>query len=140
MAESTEKPPTPDVTELRKFGLIFGVLVIGAFGLLIPWIWDLEIAVTKWPWPMGGVFILWALVHPASLGPFYRGWMKFGHAVGWVNTRLILGITFFLMFAPVALLFRLIGKDPLARRLDESATTYRVASEKLPRERLERPF
>ena len=79
MTTHTETTATPDVAELRKFGLIFGTLVIGAFGLLIPWIWDLEIAVTKWPWPLGAVFILWGLVHPASLGPVYRVWMKFGH-------------------------------------------------------------
>jgi hypothetical protein len=60
--------------------------------------------------------------------------------LGWVNTRIILGLLFFVMFAPVALLFRLFGRDPLARRLDKSATTYRIASDKPPRERLERPF
>jgi hypothetical protein len=131
---------TPDRAELRKFGLIFGTLVIGAFGLLIPWIWDLEIAVTKWPWPLGGFFILWALVHPGSLGPVYRVWMKFGHAIGWFNTRLILGLVFFAIFFPVAVALKLLRKDPMARKLDAGANSYRVASKAPPREQLERPY
>jgi hypothetical protein len=140
MKTHTNTTETPDVTELRKFGLIFGSLVIGAFGLLIPWIWDLEIAVTKWPWPLGGLFILWGLLHPASLAPVYRGWMKFGHAIGWFNTRLILGLVFFAVFFPVALVLKLLRKDPMARKLDAGAESYRVASKAPPREQLERPY
>jgi hypothetical protein len=66
--------------------------------------------------------------------------MKIGHALGWINSRIILGILFFLMFAPVALVLRLFGKDMLRQRLDASATTYRIASEHLPRDRMERPY
>jgi hypothetical protein len=44
------------------------------------------------------------------------------------------------MFAPVALLLRILGKDPLHRKLEDGVGTYRVASEKLPRERMEKPF
>jgi hypothetical protein len=60
--------------------------------------------------------------------------------LGWINTRIILGLVFFTMFAPVALVLRIFGKDPLHRKLDEKAETYRVASTKLPRERMEKPF
>ena len=63
----TSQIPVPERAELRKFGLILGALVIGAFCLLIPWIWDLEIAVTNWPWPLGGVFIF--MFHKILLVP-----------------------------------------------------------------------
>jgi hypothetical protein len=66
--------------------------------------------------------------------------MKIGHVLGWINTRIILGVVFFIIFAPVALFMRLFGKDPMHRRLDATAETYRINSEKLPRERMERPF
>lgn len=48
----------------------------------------------------------------------YEAWMKFAHALGWVNTRIILSIVYFLIFTPLALIFRLIGKDPLERRFE----------------------
>jgi hypothetical protein len=67
-------------------------------------------------------------------------WMKLGQVLGWINTRIILGLVFFILFAPVALLLRILGKDPLHRKLDDKASTYRVDSEKLPRERMEKPF
>ena len=47
--------------------------------------------------------------------------MKIGHVLGWINTRIILGMVSFIMFAPVALVLRLLGKDPMQRRLDTTA-------------------
>lgn len=134
----THAPLNTDKKTLREFGLVFAAGLVLIFGLLLPWIWDK--AWPTWPWIAAATFAVTGLILPQVLKPFYLLWMKIGHVLGWINTRLILGITFFVMFAPVALLMRLFGKDPLMRRLDKSATTYRVASDKPPRERLERPF
>ena len=140
----THPPLSTDKKTLREFGLVFAGGLIVFFGLLIPWIFD-----KPWIWQEGGARGPWiaaaafagtGLILPQVLKPVYLLWMKLGHALGWINTRIILGVLFFVMFAPVALLMRVIGRDPLARQLDKSATTYRIASEKLPRERLERPF
>jgi hypothetical protein len=128
----------PDKQELRKFGLVFAGMFILIFGLLLPWIWDKHSPV--WPWIVAAVFVATALLVPMALGPVYRLWMKIGHVLGWINTRIILGIMFFFIFAPVALLLRLLGKDMLRLRLDTSATSYRIASEHLPRDRMERPY
>ena len=51
-------------------------------------------------------------------------WMKFAHAVGWLNTRLLLSIVYFLVFAIPAVILKLIGKDLLDRKRNTSATTY----------------
>ena len=129
---------TPDKQELRKFGLIFAGMFMLIFGLLLPWIWDKP--TPTWPWIVAAVFIAAALAVPMMLGPVYRLWMKIGHVLGWINTRIILGIVFFFMFVPVSLALRILGKDALKQRLDASATTYRIASEHLPRDRMERPY
>jgi hypothetical protein len=128
----------PDKQELRKFGLIFAGMFILIFGLLLPWIWDKPSP--TWPWIVAAVFIAAALVVPMLLGPVYRIWMKIGHVLGWINTRIILGLVFFFIFAPVALVLRILGKDALKQRLDASATSYRITSEHLPRDRMERPY
>ena len=65
--------------------------------------------------------------------------MKIGHVLGWINTRIILGLVFFVMFAPIALLFRVFGRDPMVRRLDDNPS-YRKPSHHLPRDRIEKPF
>jgi hypothetical protein len=140
MTTHTDTPANPDAAELRRFGLIVGTLVVGVFGLLIPWLRDHEIAVARWPWLLGVSLIVWALAHPASLGPVYRAWMKFGHAVGWFNTRLILGLVFLVVFFPAALVMKLRHKDPMARKLDDKADSYRVPSKAAPRDQLEKPY
>ena len=128
----------PDKQELRKFGFIFATGLVLIFGLFFPWL--LEKASPSWPWIVAAVFAGSALILPQILKPVFIAWMKIGHVLGWINTRIILGVVFFIIFAPVALLMRLFGNDPMHRRLDEAAKTYRINSEKLPRERMERPF
>ena len=126
--------PIPDKQELRKFGLVFATGLVLIFGLFLPWL--VEKPWPSWPWIAAAVFAGTALVLPQVLKPVFLLWMKIGHVVGWINTRIILGIFFFILFAPVALLFRLLGKDPMRRRLDSSAKTYRIKSEHLPRQRM----
>ena len=123
--------------ELRKFGLVTGAMLILFFAGLIPWIWELSIPM--WPLYAAGVLAAMALVWPASLCPVYTVWMKFAEALGWVNTRIILSVIFFLMFFPIGMVMRLFN-DPMRRKLDDSALSYRVES-RLPKpENMERPF
>lgn len=58
----------------------------------------------------------------------YKAWMKFAHALGWVNTRIILFLIYFLIFVPIAVLFKVIGKDPLDRRF-EAVGSYWIKKE-----------
>jgi hypothetical protein len=122
-------PLITDKKTLREFGFVFAGGLIVFFGLLIPWIFDK-------PW----VFAVAGLLLPMALKPLYLLWMKIGHALGWINTRIILGLVFFIMFAPLALMFRLFGHDPMQRKLEDQATSYRQPSHHLPRERMEKPF
>ena len=127
-----------DNKELRQFGLVFASGIVLIFGLLLPWLF--EHAWPTGPWIAGGILVITALLLPQLLRPVFWLWMKFGHVLGWLNTRIILGITFLLLFIPVALVFHLLGKDPMRRRMDPSAKSYRIKSEQLPRERMEKPF
>ncbi len=66
--------------------------------------------------------------------------MRFGLLASRVMTPLVLGIVFFGMIAPMALVWRLMSKDPMQRAFDPNQKSYRVEREKSPREKLERPF
>lgn len=124
-------------TELRKFGLLTSALLILFFVLLIPWIWDLSYPL--WPWVVGAVLSGVALAAPARLRPVYNVWMRFAEALGWVNTRIILGLIFYVIFVPAGLLMRLFN-DPMRRKLNKGAGSYRVKSQSPKSENLERPF
>jgi hypothetical protein len=54
----------------------------------------------------------------------YVGAMLVSFPVGWTVSKLILVGLFYGMFTPLALLFRLLGRDVLGRRRAPAATTY----------------
>ena len=130
--------PDLDRKGLREFGLTFGAIVVVIFGLFFPWV--LEIDWPTWPWIIAAPFWLLALIQPLWLRPIYRGWMRFGLLASRVMTPLVLGIVFFVMISPMAMVMRLMGKDPMRRTLDAGQKSYRVQSKKSPKEKLERPF
>ena len=66
--------------------------------------------------------------------------MKIGHVLGWINTRIILAIMFYLLFFPIAIIMKILGKDPLYKKLDSKLSSYRKESLPQPKEHIERPF
>lgn len=134
---STHAIPELDRKGLRDFGLTTGGIVAVLFGLFFPWL--LERGIPLWPWVIFAVLGGWALVAPLSLRPLYRGWMRFGLMLSRITTPLIMSIVFFLVVTPMALLVKLLGKDPLHRALGKDPS-YRIASRPAPKERMEKPF
>jgi len=126
--------------ELRSFGLITGAIAAVLFGLLIPWLPIFGHHYPKWPWILAGVLAAMALIYPFSLKPVYKVWMTFGGVLGFINTRIILGILFFLVFLPFGIALKLFGKDPMSRKLDDNAASYRVESERRDPSHLEKPY
>jgi len=58
--------------------------------------------------------------------------MTVGEALGWLNTRIILGVLFYALFTPMGLFMRLRGKDPMRRTLAPEVESYRVARQPRP--------
>ena len=130
--------PQLDSAGLRRFGLLFGLIIAGVFGALLPLL--LGLGFRWWPWLAGGIFVAWALLAPGSMNPFYRLWMRLGLMMNAVMGRLVLGIVFFLVVLPTGLILKLRGKDPMARKRDSQASSYRVPSTKTEAKNMERPF
>jgi Saxitoxin biosynthesis operon protein SxtJ len=123
--------------ELRKFGLVTAGMLILFFDLLIPWIWDVSRPV--WPLYPAVILVSMALIIPAALGPVYNVWMRFAEALGWVNTRIILSVIFFVVFFPFGIIMRMFN-DPMRRKFDPAVDSYRVSSSPTKPENMERPF
>lgn len=131
--------PQLDDRGLRKFGITTGVIVVVLFALLFPWVFDIE-TMPLWPWIIAAALWLPALLWPRLLNPVYRVWMKIGMALGWVNSRIILGLVFYVLILPMGLIMRLFGKDPMRRQYDSASQSYRIPSQREPRERMEKPY
>ena len=130
--------PELDRKGLRDFGLVTGGILAVLFGVFFPWLFDR--AWPRWPWIVFAVLAGLGLMAPLLLRPVYHVWMRLGLLLNRITTPLILGILFYVMISPIALLRRLWSKDAMARRFDTNASSYRVPSEAKPIKQLERPF
>jgi|SRR5688500_3524091 len=105
------KPPLPSN---RSFGWTFtGVFALGAF--FYPWVLALAAASA-----------LVTLAREQWLTPLNRAWMKLGELLGRVVSPIVLGVVFYGVFTPVALVMRLAGRDAMHRAWDRDAFTYWV--------------
>jgi hypothetical protein len=61
---------------------------------------------------------------PTGLLPVYKKWMRFAQVIGDFNTKLILGITYFLVFTSIRMLSSIFRKDPLRRKFESEKDSY----------------
>jgi hypothetical protein len=132
------RPQDIPTARLRKQGLAIGLVLVLLFGVILPLLRGTPHP--GWPFWAGGLLSAVALVFPRGLRPLYRLWMGIGRVLAWVNTRLILGLVYFVVLVPVGLVMKLFGHDPLARKLRHTAVTYRVPSRTLDPEQMEKPY
>jgi Saxitoxin biosynthesis operon protein SxtJ len=113
--------------QLRSFGLIVGggFVVVALAPVVIhgknPRIWVLILALS-----LSAV----ALIFPPVLRPFYRVWMAIGEALGWLNTRILLIALYYIAIVPIGMIIRATGNDPMRRKFERGALTYRILREK----------
>jgi len=69
-------------------------------------------------------FTVWTSVNLDSLEPFYKVWMKVARLIGEVISTVVLSICFYLLFGITGIIFRLLGKDLLDRKLDPARESY----------------
>ena len=98
----------------RDFGLVVGTV----FALLGAW-WVYR-GKFEWAAPVllcvGAALVLLGLVLPRALVLPNRGWMALASVLGYVMTRVVLALVFFLLVTPIGVVKRLTGWDPLGRR------------------------
>jgi hypothetical protein len=121
--------------ELRKFGLTVGI----AFGALSAiFLWRGHETPAAVLGSIGAILVLGGVIAPGALRPLERVWMGLAHILSKVTTPIFLGIVYFVVFTPVGLIRRTIGRHPLEHDAkDESFWHDRGDS---PRGDLERQF
>ena len=133
MSKMVEVNFRPDERTLRQFGWI----ALGGFGLLAlcawnQWLvfrhlspaWGETVAFTLAG--LGVLSALFSLVFPRANAPLFIGLSVAAFPIGFVLSYLIMATLFYVVIAPVGLLLRLVGKDPMDRRFLPSAKTYWV--------------
>jgi preprotein translocase subunit SecG len=68
---------------------------------------------------VGSLLVVMGLIAPRMLRAVYRSWMALAFSIGWVVSRILLAIVFFVMITPIALLARLTGKEFLKLKAED---------------------
>ena len=96
---------------LREFGFLIGIVLPFLIGWALPLISGHSFR--TWTLWLGIISLIVAISKPRLLIYPYRVWMKLGHILGLVNSRIILGLVFLIVLQPIALIMRIFGHDPL---------------------------
>ncbi len=64
------------------------------------------------------------LAHPPLVRWIFVGWTIAVFPIGWLVSRIVLAVIFYGLFTPLALLFRMMGRDALALKRKPDAATY----------------
>jgi hypothetical protein len=116
----------PGRRELRQFALLW----IGFFGLIgayFLWMKGSSSAATVF-WLVAAAAIP-GYFHPGFLRPVYILWMALALPIGWCISHLLLLLVYYLVVTPIGLLMRIMGYDPLQRRINSAASSYWVPHE-----------
>ena len=97
--------------QLRDFGLLIGFGLPLIIGWLIPLIWGHSFR--SWTIWISIPTLVIGVLSPRILRKPYQAWMQLGHLLGYVNSRIILGIVFVAVLQPIAFVMRAFGYDPL---------------------------
>ena len=100
----------------RSFGLLFFIvfIIIGLFPLM-----NME-EVRTWSIIISLIFLLLGIINSKFLTPLKILWIKFGFFIGKYVSIITMGIIFFLIITPIGLLMRLLGKDLLRLKKNNS--------------------
>ena len=120
MHENLDKEEEIKVSSDRSFGIVF-TLVFLAVG-----VWAVSGGQSKgWLFFVSAVlFLVAAIARPSILGPLNRAWAKLGLLLGQVFNPIVLGVVFFLVVTPMAVIRRLLDKDSLHLKFKSDLESY----------------
>ena len=104
------------ISSNRSFGIVFFIVFL--LISIYPAINDKDIRV--WSLIVSSIFLILGLINSNILTPLNKIWFKFGILLGSFVSPIVMGIVFFLVVTPIALLMRLFGKDVLKLKKNNS--------------------
>ena len=121
----------------RKFGFFF------TFVFAVAAAYFFYAANITWAYVFGAaalIFLLITLIKSHALLPLNKLWMRFGLLLGMIVSPIVLGIIFFGLFAPIAMLMRLSGRDELRLKFSQKASHWITRSEPIKSDSFKHQF
>lgn len=112
-------------SDWKKFGITMGI-ILAAIGLFLFWKKNIYFEYCFFP---AAAFLFLGLILPSILKPVYKAWMTLSVVMGFIMTKVIMIIIFYLIVAPIGLIARVTGKKFLDMKINRNAKSYWIARE-----------
>jgi len=137
MKEKLVKLSEIELPSNRKFGFFFTFIfaVVAAYFYYS--------AIVSWTYMFVAtalLFLLITLIKSDALLPLNKLWMRFGILLGMIVSPIVLGIIFFGILTPIAMLMRLSGRDELRLKYTQKASYWISRSELIKSESFKNQF
>jgi hypothetical protein len=129
--------PSMDANALKSFGLMMTWAFPLFIGIIAPWL--ISLPLQWWTLWVSLFFVSLALVAPKLLYWPYKVWMFVAGIIGFINTRLLLGVTFYVIIFPIGMLLKLTKKLQF-KKTNQQPSNYVTRSDTIAKTQLERPF
>jgi len=120
LTEALPTPPRATTRDLRNFGFTFATVAAIVAVVLM---WRGRSSPAQGFLAAAVLFFVVGGIIPGLLRPAYGPWMKFAEILGYINTRILLGLFYFVGVTPTGLMLRLSGKDPMTRTFKKAGVS-----------------
>ena len=100
----------------------FGVLFFLVFALIAVWPLINGLPIRIWAIPFSIIFLILGMMNSKLLTPLKIIWIKLGEILGIIISPIVMLIIYFFIITPIGLLMRVIGKDILGLKFNNSKT------------------
>ena len=100
----------------RSFGIVFFVV------FLIVALWPLKnnLDIRIWSLIISFIFLILGIFNSKLLSPLNKIWFKFGILLGRIISPIVMGIIFFIVVTPTAIILKIFKKDVLSLKKSNS--------------------
>ena len=114
------KKSKSEISSNRSFGIVFFIV------FLIISLWPLtnENPLRVWSIIIAIIFLILGLMNSKLLTPLNRLWFKFGILLSRIVSPIVLGFVFFIIITPTGIIMKMLGKDLLNKKYDDTKKSY----------------
>jgi hypothetical protein len=95
---------------------------------------------SRWALALSFFFVATGILVPNTLRHIHRVWMVLGNALGWINSKVLLTLIYYIIVMPISLLKALTGHDSMNRKFDRETETYRINRTPRPASHMKHQF
>ena len=113
----------PSAKQLRDFGLI-ALCMCPLIGLFLLWLDKIRLTGLIVFCLIGVAMFILSRISTTLIKPVYQGMMIVTFPIGWVVSHLMMGLFYYGVVTLIAIVFKIIGRDPLCRKYEPEAESY----------------